>query len=92
MMELNDDDDDDDNNNNNNNNNTFTLKPIEDHDHQSTAVPNAICPQTEVEDLQASLGVTCCQHVESPVAFGLLDKDCRFKSVVIIVPNFAGFA
>ena len=72
MMEVNDDDDDDDEDDDDN---PLALEPIEDDDHQSTAGLTAICPHTEVEDLQASLGVTCCQHVESPVAFGLIDKE-----------------
>ena len=46
--------------------------------------------QTEVKDHPASLGMTCSQHAESPAAFGFVEQDHCFKTVVTETPQGDG--
>ena len=42
---------------------------------QPIAGLTSICPQTEVKDHPASLGMPCSQHIESHSRRGFLDRD-----------------
>ena len=44
----------------------------------------ATCSKTEINEHPVSLGVTCCQYVESPAVVGLLDRNYRYKSVAFL--------
>ena len=50
------------------------------------------CLQTDVEDNPASLEVTCGQHVESPVVFHCLDRNCCYKLVATQISRDCGLA
>ena len=45
------------------------------------------CPQKEVNDHPASLGVMCRRHVESPAVFYFIERDYFYKSVATQIPH-----
>ena len=49
------------------------------------------CPQKELKDHPASLGVMCDEHIKSSSPVALIDQDYFYTSVVMQIPHNAGW-
>ena len=50
------------------------------------------CPQSDVNDFQASLGITYDQHVEPPDVVGFINLNYRYNPVTSQIIHDAGLA